>query len=358
MSRPRFAIIGCGHLGSIHARLANSIEDIDLVAVVDPERVARQRVAAECGCAAVAHHREIVDDLDGAIIATPTIYHHEVALDLLEHDVHLLVEKPITSNVLQANELIGAARRKELVLQVGHVERFNPAWNAVLPYLESPQFIEVVRAGTYTFRATDVSIVLDLMIHDLDLVLSLVNSPIVDVEAIGVALFGPHEDLAMARLKFANGCIANLKASRVNYEPQRTMQIYARSAFAAIDFALGQAKLIRPSREVLAKEVDLTHCPSEQQKKIQEAMFKELLCMEEVAVDRVNAILQEQQEFVDAVRFAHPVRVTGEQGRDALAVAEQILEAIDAHHWNGLAPDQIGAHAIFAPHVTPTRRAA
>ncbi len=358
MSRPRVGVVGCGHLGSIHARLINSIEGVELVAVVDPDERARQRVATECGCTAAAHHREIIDELDCAVIATPTIYHHEVALELLEHGVHLLVEKPVTNTVAEANELIAAARRQHLVLQVGHVERFNPAWNAVLPYLEAPQFIEVVRAGTYSFRATDVSIVLDLMIHDLDLVLSLANSPVVDVEALGVALFGPHEDLAMARLKFANGCIVNLKASRVNYEPQRTMQVYARNAFAAIDFAQGQAKLIRPSQEVLAKEVDLTRCPSEQQKQVQEAMFKDFLCMESVAADHTNAILQEQQEFVDAIRFAQPVRVTGEQGRDALAVAEQILEAIAAHRWNGLAAEQIGPHAIFTPGVIPTRRAA
>ncbi len=244
MSRLRIAVIGCGHLGSIHARLLNSLDDVDLVGVVDPIAGARQRVADECGCMAVEHWQQLDEPLDAAVVATPTVSHYDVARQLLERGVHLFVEKPVTATVAQANRLIAAARREERVLQVGHVERFNPAWNAVAPFLECPQHIDVVRAGTYTFRATDVSIVLDLMIHDLDLVLSLANSDVVDVEALGVALFGPHEDLAMARLKFANGCIANLKAYRVNYELQQTMQVFSRKAFESIDFAKGQAKLI------------------------------------------------------------------------------------------------------------------
>jgi predicted dehydrogenase len=196
------------------------------------------------------------------------------------------------------------------------------------------------------------------MIHDLDLVLSLVNSPVVDVEALGAALFGPHEDLAMAHIKFANGCIANLKASRVNYEPQRSMQIFARSAFADIDFAQRKAELIRPSQEVLAREVDLTACPPERRQEVQKSMFERLLCRESVTAAPVNAILDEQREFVRAVRFGHPVRVGGEQGRDALAVAERILESIRLHRWNGLMPGQIGPHATFVNSDLSLRRAA
>lgn len=356
MNPLRVGVVGCGHLGSIHARLLKSHNDVELAGVVDPLPAARNRVAEECDCAAFAKHQGLMERIDAAVIATPTQYHHVVALDMLLQGVHLLIEKPITNTVGQANELIAAARRNDLVLQVGHVERFNPAWNAVAPELESPQFIEAVRSGNYTFRSTDVSIVLDLMIHDLDLVLSLVQSPVVSVEAMGLALFGPHEDWATARLRFANGCVANLKSSRINPQPQRSMQIFAREASAEIDFAQGQAQMIRPTADVLAKRVDLTTCPPEQRDEVKEAFFEELMCLETVAVDRVNAILQEQEEFVGSIRTGQAVRVTGEHGRDALAVAEKILDSIQQHRWNGL--DEIGPHARFLPPTMPARRAA
>lgn len=358
MSPLRIAVVGCGHLGKIHARLLHGLPDIQLVGVVDPVSTARDQVAAECQCAAFSDHTELFGRVDAAVLASPTSLHHSIALELLKHDVHLLVEKPITSDVSQANELIAEARRRERVLQVGHVERFNPAWNAAVGYLEAPQYIEAVRAGTYSFRATDVSIVLDLMIHDLDLILSLVGSPVVNVEAMGLALFGPHEDLAMAQLKFANGCVASLKASRVNHEPQRTMQVFARHAFAAIDFAQRQTHTIRPNSAVLAKTVDLTCCPPEEQQQVRNSMFENLLPMESIDVDPINAIEEEQREFADAVRRGKPVKVDGEQARDALAVAEQILAAIRSHRWNGLAADQVGPHAVFGPSTFPAQRAA
>ena len=358
MNRTRVAVVGCGHLGSIHARLLRSIEEVELVGVVDPVQAARERVAAECGTKALADVSSLIGSLDAAVIATPTAFHHEVAEQLLNAGTHLLIEKPITNTVAEANRLIALARRHERVLQVGHVERFNPAWNAVLPHLHHPQYIEAVRAGTYTFRSTDVSIVLDLMIHDLDLVLSLANSAVVDVEAMGMALFGPQEDLAMARIRFANGCVANLKASRVNYEPLRTMQVYSCEAFASLDFAKGEARLIRPSQAVLQGEVDLTQCPVEQRPGIQESMFRDLLCMETVHVEKCNAILQEQREFVAAIRDGSAVRVTGEQGRDALSVAEQIVTRIRSHRWNAPIPQLVGSDVLRKPLREQTRKAA
>jgi len=355
VSRLRVAVVGCGHLGSIHARLLKSLDHVQLVAVVDPVAEARQRVAQQCECAAWEHHAQLAQEIDAAVVATPTQYHHDVALDLLERHVHVLVEKPLTSNIAQADALIEAAGRNNLVLQVGHVERFNPAWNAVAPALTNPQYIEAVRAGGYTFRSTDVSIVLDLMIHDLDLILSLARSPVVEVDAMGLAMFGPHEDLAMARLKFANGCVASLRASRVDYQPQRTMRVYAQQAFASIDFAQGQAQLVKPRRDVLAKHVDLTQCLAQDQKHIQDTFFQDLLCLESVEVDRINAILEEQAEFVASIESGSRVRVTGEAGRDALAVAERILRSIAAHRWNGV--DEPGPHARFCE-LAPQRRAA
>ncbi|NLX57172.1 MAG: Gfo/Idh/MocA family oxidoreductase [Planctomycetaceae bacterium] len=350
MNQLRVAVVGCGHLGTIHARLLKSLDSVVLAGVVDPALAARERVAAECAVPAWPHIDELIDRVDAAVVATPTAHHHEVAERLLSAGIHVLIEKPITRTVAEANRLIALARRHGLVLQVGHVERFNPAWNAVAGELAGPQYIEAVRAGIYTFRSTDVSIVLDLMIHDLDLVLSLAASPVVDVEAMGLALFGPHEDLALARLQFANGCLAVLKASRVNHEPQRSMQVYSQQAYAAIDFAQSTARVIRPAPEVLRGEVDLTSCPPDQRTQVQESMFRDLLCLETLQVPRTNAILQEQREFVASVQQGAPVRVPGEQGREALAVAEQILASIRAHRWNSPSLSVAGprAHAELA----------
>jgi predicted dehydrogenase len=358
MSRLRVAVVGVGHLGSIHARLLNSLDDVDLVGVVDPIPEARERVAQECHTHAFADVQSLSGQLDAAVIATPTHSHFEIARQLLGDGVSLLMEKPITANVDEADRLIQLAQSQQCVLQVGHVERFNPAWNATLSQLDNPRYIEAVRAGPYSFRSTDVSIVLDLMIHDLDLVLSLVNSRVVAVEALGAAVFGPHEDLAHARIRFENGCIVNLSASRVSYAPQRTMQLFCRQCFASIDFATGQAEIVRPSRDVLEHRVQLQNTPPEQRQQIQDTMFRDLLQRETLTTERVNAILEEQREFVAAIRQGQAIRVPGQQGRDALALADQILHSIRQHRWNGDLPGPVGPHFRPEPTVLHPHRAA
>jgi predicted dehydrogenase len=357
VNRLRVAVIGCGHLGSIHARLIQSLDQVELVAVVDPLEGPRQRVADACRTEACCGHAALIGRIDAAVIATPTPDHHRVAQELIRAGIHVLIEKPITQTVGEADALIASARRGGLVLQVGHVERFNPAWRAVAPHVAHPQYIEAVRAGHYTFRSTDVSVVLDLMIHDLDLILSLAGGPVASVEALGAAVFGPHEDLAVARLTFANGCVCDVKASRVNFAPQRTMRIFARQAFASIDFAAGEAQLVRPSAAVLQRQVDLTTCPPDDRTRVQEAMFRDLLRLENVPIEPGNAILEEQREFVHAVQTGAPVSVPGEHGREALALAERILDSLARHHWNGVPDHAIGPHAIF-PAADPSRRAA
>lgn len=358
MTRLRMAVVGCGHLGRIHARLLASLDSVELVAVADPAPAARQSVATDYTTQAVADCAELIGRIDAAVVATPTCSHYAVAQQLLRGGVHVLVEKPITTTVAEANQLIALARRRNRVLQVGHVERFNPAWHAVAPRLGRPQYIEAVRAGAYSFRATDVSIVLDLMIHDLDLALSLAQSPVVDVEAMGLALFGPHEDLALARLKFANGCIALLKASRVSHQPQRSMFVFGHDAFASIDFIAGTANVVRPAVAALRGELDLTHCPVDERPGIQDAMFRDLLPWEALPVARTNAILDEQRAFVAAVAGGQPVLVTGEQGRDALAVAHEILAAIAAHRWNSPEQPVCGPRPYAAAAPVAPRQAA
>ena len=250
----RMAVIGCGRLGGFHAQKLAHRDDVALVAVVDPLPANRQRVATECHTEARGRlRRSAWIDIDAAVIAAPTSLHYAIARDFWRPAIHLLVEKPLCATRAEAEELVAAARRRKVVLQVGHVERFNPAFQAAAGQLADPKYIEAVRATGFTFRSTDVGVVLDLMIHDIDLVLSLVRSPLRKVDALGVSVLGGHEDVANARLEFECGCVANLSASRVSYEPLRRMQVWSARAFASIDFAGRTATLVRPSETLLRR---------------------------------------------------------------------------------------------------------
>ncbi|MEX0977936.1 MAG: Gfo/Idh/MocA family oxidoreductase, partial [Pirellulales bacterium] len=215
MNNLKLAVVGAGHLGRIHARLLAEMSDVELVGIVDPLPTARDKAAADCGTSALADHRLLMGRVDGAVIATPTRLHHAVALDFLRAGTPLLVEKPLAATVAEADELVETARRHGTVLQVGHIERFNPAFVAAAGRVGRPRYVDAVRAAPFTGRSTDIGVVHDLMIHDIDLVLSLVDAPLVRVEAVGLPILGQNEDVAQARLEFADGCVANLSASRV-----------------------------------------------------------------------------------------------------------------------------------------------
>jgi len=345
------AVIGTGHLGKIHARLLKQVEGARLVAVVDPDAAARDQAAAECETIAVADYREIHGGIDAAVVATPTRLHHSITKDLLKRGVHCLVEKPITQSVDEADELIDIANSQGLVLSVGHVERFNPAVAAVAPHVVDPKYITATRAGTYTFRSTDVSIVLDLMIHDLDVVLSLVQSPVVDVAALGVAVFGPHEDMAQARLTFANGCIADLTASRTSPQPARQMNVFCETGFAGIDFATRTATVVSLSAPIENREIDVHAVSPERRDEIKENLFRSVLPLTEIEPGEANPLLDEQRDFVSSVQQGHAPRVCGPHARDALAAAERILGSIARHRWDGTVAGRIGPHLVPSPHV-------
>jgi predicted dehydrogenase len=370
VSTVRVAVIGVGHLGKIHARLVKQLPEASLVAVVDPVAAAREQLAAELQTTSHADHKSLIGSIDAAIIATPTQYHADVALELLRSGVHVLVEKPITLHPTDANELITVADARHRVLQVGHVERFNPALLAAESHLTEPKFIEAMRCGPYTCRSTDIGVVLDLMIHDIDVVLSLVRDDLVDVQALGAAVFGPHEDWARATLTFAGGCVAQLAASRVAPQAQRAMHIYTRETFATLDFAARKATLMRPSDAVLGGEVDVNSLSPEAKTHLKERVFQDYLPIQELAGPDINAILEEQRNFIQAIVEGKEPRVTGRDGRDAVAVADRILDSIAAHCWDGPvakpagtrvdSPQPIlrGPHWHQAKHASPKRRLA
>jgi predicted dehydrogenase len=335
MSKARLAVIGVGHLGQIHARLLRQVEHAELIAVVDPVREARERLAAELNVPALADHGELLGRIDGAIVATPSRLHYAVASDLLAHGIHVFLEKPMTLNVGDADGLIAEAESAGLVLQVGHVERFNPAFCAVKPHLAAPKYLSAVRSGPFTCRSTDIGVVLDLMIHDIDLVLDLVDDDVTSVEALGSAVIGPNEDWAQARLTFAGGGVANLFASRVAWQAQRTLDVVCRDRAARIDFGTRTAKLMRVGEAIAEGRVDVNCLDAAGRTHLKDQLFTEYLPTEELTVAEGNPLLEEQKEFVGAISSKGTVRVAGMDGRRALDVAEKVLAEIAAHRWEG-----------------------
>ena len=235
MSNLKLAVIGCGHLGRIHAKLATQLDGAELIAVCDPDQASRQRVSESVNCDGFADYRTLLPQIDAAILAAPTSLHCTIATDLIRQGVHVLVEKPITTDLTQAQQLTTAAEKHGVVLAVGHVEQFNPTFAEARQQIQRPRFIEAVRTGVFTFRSTDVGVVFDLMIHDLDLIRSLAGSPVVQTVATGFSTLTSHEDFAEARLVFANGCVSHLKASRTSQHAQREMTVYEDHQAVSID---------------------------------------------------------------------------------------------------------------------------
>ena len=221
MSRLRIAVIGGGHLGTIHANLVAQIPDAELVAIVEPNDARATELRDQFDCDVVSNVELFVARaaIDGAIVAAPTSLHHQLGIILLQRGVHCLIEKPLAASPAECLDLVSAAKRGRAILQVGHVERFNPAWTTLSEQIGEPRFIDATREGTLTFRSMDGGVVLDLMIHDIDLILSLVNSPVTSVQASGFCWTGSAEDIAQSRLTFANGCVARISASRVSANP-------------------------------------------------------------------------------------------------------------------------------------------
>jgi predicted dehydrogenase len=344
----RVAVIGAGHLGRIHARLASASEEIELVAVADPVEAARTSVAEEAKTRAVADFRDLIGEIDAAIIATPTTYHHVVGMELLGNGIPLLIEKPIALTSAQATALVELADRKGLTLQVGHVERFNPALTAVVQDVRDPKYIEAHRTSGYSFRSTDIGVVMDIMIHDIDVVLSLAKSNVVDVDALGISVLGGHEDMATARLTFASGCVAQISASRVSFQQRRTMSIFTSRGSASINFATHEASVVKPSDEVLRREFRADTLNADDRAHWKEHVFDQLLVRTARDSKPINAIQEEQRDFVISVRTGQPPCVTGAAGRDALAVCEMILESIEDHAWDGTSEGRHGAFAMPA----------
>lgn len=335
MNRVRVAVIGAGHLGKIHTRILHSQPNaVKLVGVADPSPEAQRAVLNQAEIPVVSDYRKLIPEIDAAVIATPTRFHHAVAMDLLENGVHALIEKPLTDSVADAEELVEVAASNDCIVQVGHVERFNPAVAAALKHVGTPKFIQASRTSTYTFRSTDVGVVHDLMIHDIDLVNSMFAGTMTESRAVGISVFGHHEDTAQARLQFSCGGVANITASRCSFSPERTIQIFGTDGFAAINLADSTITAVRIPSWLRQREYDALEATPEQQAWIREQLFKSVLKKEQIEVPTTNAILCEQQDWIESIKNGTTPRVSVQQGTEAVAIAESVLDQINTHRWS------------------------
>ena len=307
----RTAVIGVGYLGRFHAQKYASLANSELVAVADPNETTASAVAAELGVPACADYRELFGRVDAVSVVTPTPSHYTIARQFLEAGAHVLVEKPMTVTVAEGEALVEAARHCGRVLQVGHLERFNAAVQALQPILTVPRFIESARLAPFKHRGTDVDVVLDLMIHDIDLILSIVRSPVVGVDAIGTSVFSKEVDIANARLRFANGCVANATASRVSLKTERRLRLFQDDAYLSVDLQQKVLTVIRKSAAVGADGMPQ-------------------VAIEENNYEQGDALRAEIEAFLAAAADGRAPAVTGEDGLLALRTAITINEQVAA----------------------------
>jgi predicted dehydrogenase len=305
------AVVGAGYLGRFHAQKYASFPDSTLIGVADTRGEARDAVAAELKTRSIADYRELLGKVDAVSIVTPTPSHHEIAQAFLEAGAHVLLEKPMTVTAAEAESLIKIARQKKLVLQVGHLERFNAAVQALQPILSVPRFIESARLAPFKVRGTEVDVVLDLMIHDIDLILSIVRSPVVDVDAIGSSVFSKEIDIANARLRFANGCVANATASRVSLKTERKLRLFQDDAYVSVDLHQKVLTVIRKGQGVGADGMPQ-------------------VAIEENNFEQGDALKAEIEAFLQAIASGTEPPVTGEDGLAALRTAISITEQVES----------------------------
>jgi predicted dehydrogenase len=304
----RIAVIGVGALGKHHARILGALADVELVAIVDTNESRAREIGGLVNAPAFTNASDVFGRVDAVTVAVPTESHSTVALPFLQRGIGVLVEKPLARNAVEAQQMIDAAAASGAVFGVGHTERYNPAVAAVRPLLDRPRFIEVHRLGTFPDRSLDVDVVFDLMIHDLDVVLSIVQSEVVGVEAVGVAVLSPKPDIANARLTFASGCIANLTASRISKDRVRKIRIFQRDAYLSVDYAAQEVerwRLVKGSGAMPAIDGG------------------------KLEVAQEEPLKRELADFVTAVRDRRAPGVTGTDGLRAINLAERVTQEIN-----------------------------
>jgi len=305
MKRPRVGVVGVGHIGSNHARLYAEIPAADFTAVCDVDLARASAIAKKYGVAAAKSLEEFAELVDAASVSTPTSSHHQIALALLRRGKHLLIEKPIAENPQHATELAELAARNQLILQVGHVERFNPVLSALEARLTHPRFIEAHRLSSYPNRSTDIGVVLDLMIHDLEIILHLVRSPVQNIDAVGVPVLSRGEDIANARIRFENGCVANVTSSRISPERMRKIRVFQEDAYLSLDYEKQSGEIYRRESGKITRD--------------------------KVPIEREEPLKQQLVSFIECASTGRQPRVSGFQATAALELAVEITKRVGSN---------------------------
>ena len=304
VKKPRVGVVGVGHIGKNHARLYAELATAQFTSIYDTDSAVAQERSSEFGVAAASSLEEFAELVDAASIATPTSTHFEIGRELLVRGKHLLVEKPIADNTAHASELAELAASRGLVLQVGHVERFNPVLGALEKRLTNPRFIEAHRLSPFPNRSTDIGVVLDLMIHDLEIILHLVRSPVQTIDAVGVPVLSRREDIANARLRFENGCVANITSSRISPERMRKIRVFQENAYLSLDYQNQTGEMYRRTAEGLTKE--------------------------EVEIEREEPLKRQLASFIECATTGRAPKVSGFQAAAALKLAVEITKRINS----------------------------
>jgi predicted dehydrogenase len=331
------AVVGVGALGRHHARILSQLPNVNLVAVAEPNETQGRSVAESCQCDWVQNYQELFGRCDAVSIVVPTQLHYRITKDFLQAGIDVLVEKPLTANAQTAEELVHLAETQQRILQVGHVERFNPAMTALKEHLQSkPRYLTAQRLAPFTFRSTDISVIFDLMIHDIDLCLSLTRSPVVTVKAFGFSLMGDLYDTAQARLWFANGAIADLTASRINPEASRKLQVWTAQECVDVNLHDRTIKHFKPTAELLSgpKPVALAQQSGANIAELKEQVFTRFIRQEQFSPPAVDALTLELEEFTRCVEQRVRPTVDGQAALNAVHVAGMVEESIAQHSWS------------------------
>ena len=343
----KIAVVGCGRMGKLHARVLSEMPPVELACVVDANRASAEAVGRQRNVPFFTDINQAVAMADAAIIAVPTLHHIDAARPFVAAGKPVLIEKPYTNDIAMGEELIALAARTGASVQVGHTERFNPAVLAIQKYAITPKFIEAQRISPFTFRSADVGVVLDMMIHDIDLVLMLVGSQVKTIHAVGVNIIGAHEDICNARLIFDNGCVANITASRLAIKTERKMRIFSEQAYLSVDYGKKVGIVVNKSQNLdliqMARDMDVEDLAE----LAQTLDYTKLLKVEQLTIDDSTEPLRRQAEaFARTVAQGQPPIVSASDGLAAIRLAKQIVENARHYKWDGQTSGREGLDVI------------
>lgn len=329
MNKLKVAAVGVGHLGKEHARVYAELPGVELVGVVDVQEKQAEKIARQYNTRFFTKYQDVIGQVDAVSIAVPTKSHYAIAKDFLQNGVHVIIEKPMTGTIPEAKELIDISKAKGLVLQAGYIERFNPTIAAIKKLAIKPKFIECHRLSPFTFRSADIGVVLDLMVHDIDIILSMTGSTVKKIDAVGVSVISDKEDIANVRIQFQNGCVANITASRVSLTPMRKMRLFSEDSYISIDYQKKDALIYKKSPKLTLKALNVAEMDISTIADLKSYVFGDLLKIERIKMDDYEPLKRELESFVNCiVEHKEPI-VSGEDGLKAIEVAYDIMREIE-----------------------------